>query len=305
MELRQLRYFVAVAEERHFRRAAAQLHVAQPAVSEQIKKLEVELGAPLLVRSSRTVELTAAGAAFLRDARRVLRQLEQAAGTVERVRDGAARRLRVGYAPDGVPAVVAHAFVTMRDRLPTTALELSCVAPRELLSDVRGGHLDAAVVALPAPLCGLRAIPLVEERAVALAPERLVVARSATSLEQLARHRLVLLARATNPAFHDAVTAAFHHAGLTPALSPSAGTTAEHLALEVAAGVGIALVPESVGQRLSIAGVRPWPLTDEAAPRCTTAIVLRDEAPAPPLLGLLRALGIGGDRTVTAASLAA
>ena len=296
MELRQLRYFVAVAEERHFRRAAAQLHVAQPAVSEQIKKLEAELGTPLFVRSSRTVELTAAGAVFLRDARRMLRRLEEAAGTVERVRDGAERRLRVGYAPDGVPAVVAQAFAMVRDRLPATALELSCIAPRELLDDVRAGHLDAAVVALPVPLRGLRAFRLTEERAVALAPERFVEAQSATSLELLARHRLVLMARGANPAFHDAVSAAFHHAGLAPALFPSAGTSAEHLALEVAAGAGVALVPESVAQRLSIAGVRPWPLTDEAAPRCTTAIVLRDEAPAPPLLGLLHALGLDRHR---------
>jgi DNA-binding transcriptional LysR family regulator len=292
MELRQLRYFVAVAEERHFRRAAARLHVAQPAVSEQIKKLEAELGAPLFVRSSRTVELTAAGAAFLRDARRVLRQLEQAAGTVERVRDGAALRLRVGYAPDGVPEVIARALGALR----ATAPELSCVAPRELLADVREGHLDAAVVTLPAPLGGLRAIAVTEQRAVALAPQRVVEARSATSLEVLARHRLLLLARTSNPAFYDAVTAAFHHAGVAPALTSSAGPGPEHLALEVAAGVGIALVPEAAANRISIPGVRPWPLTDDAVPRCTTAIAVRDEAPSAPLLALLRALGASEQR---------
>src|SRR5918994_6595407 len=106
MELRHLRYFVAVAEELHFSRAAERLHVAQPAVSEQVRKLEVELGVRLLNRTKRTVSLTDAGAALLAEARRVLQQVEVARLATQQVRDRTASRLRVGYTPASLPASV-------------------------------------------------------------------------------------------------------------------------------------------------------------------------------------------------------
>ena len=96
MELRHLRYFVAVAEELHFRRAAERLHIAQPAVSEQVRKLEEELGVRLLNRTQRRVELTDAGAALLREARRVLEQAEVARQAARTARDRATTCLRIG-----------------------------------------------------------------------------------------------------------------------------------------------------------------------------------------------------------------
>src|SRR3954447_26606389 len=106
MELRHLRYFVAVAEELHFRRAAERLHVAQPAVSEQIRKLEQELGVRLFDRNQRRVELTNAGAAMLEEARQVLRQADVAQQAARGARDRALRRLRIGYLSDALPAAV-------------------------------------------------------------------------------------------------------------------------------------------------------------------------------------------------------
>src|SRR6187401_3449019 len=103
MELRHLKYFVAVAEELHFSRAAEQLHIAQPAVSEQIRKLEAELGVRLLNRTKRTVALTDAGTALLAEARRVLQQVEAARLAIEEVRDRGASRLRIGYMPASLP----------------------------------------------------------------------------------------------------------------------------------------------------------------------------------------------------------
>src|SRR3954464_6257866 len=93
MELRRVRYFVAVAEELHFRRAAERLHLAQPALSQQVRKLEVELGVELLHRTKRDVALTSAGAVFLDEARRLLRQADEAARTARNARTGAAGRL--------------------------------------------------------------------------------------------------------------------------------------------------------------------------------------------------------------------
>src|SRR4051812_24470650 len=110
MELRHLRYFVAVAEELHFSRAAERLYVAQPAVSEQVRKLEEELGARLLNRTKRTVSLTEAGEALLPEARRVLQQVEAARLAIHKVRDRATTRLRIGYAPSSLPASIPKAL---------------------------------------------------------------------------------------------------------------------------------------------------------------------------------------------------
>ena len=110
MELRHLRYFVAVAEELHFRKAAERLHVAQPAVSEQIRKLELELDVKLLERDHRSVSLTDAGAVLLRDARHVLHLAETAKQAVRRADGAPAARVRVGYLPDSLPASVHSAI---------------------------------------------------------------------------------------------------------------------------------------------------------------------------------------------------
>src|SRR4051794_19502431 len=115
MELRHLRYFVAVAEELHFRRASERLHVAQPAVSEQIRKLEAELGVPLLSRTHRSVALTASGTVLLEEARRVLRQADVAARAARSAREQELGRLRVGYLVDALPACIPHALAAFRD----------------------------------------------------------------------------------------------------------------------------------------------------------------------------------------------
>src|SRR4051812_7396233 len=104
MELRRVRYFVAVAEELHFRRAAQRLHVAQPALSQQVRKLELELGVDLLHRNKRGVALTTAGAAFLDEARLLLRHADEAVRTARNARTGAAGRLRLGHVADAIPA---------------------------------------------------------------------------------------------------------------------------------------------------------------------------------------------------------
>src|SRR4051812_155450 len=151
MELRHLRYFVAVAEELHFRRAAERLHVAQPAVSEQVRKLEEELGVRLLNRTQRSVSLTGPGAAMLQEARRVLQQADRAQAAARAAGEAEAMGLRIGYLPGALPASVPQALQDLATSMPLADVSLETGGARSLIQEVADGRVDAAVVSLPAP----------------------------------------------------------------------------------------------------------------------------------------------------------
>src|SRR4051794_19090016 len=169
MELRHIRYFVAVAEELHFRRAAERLHVAQPAVSEQVRKLEAELGVRLFDRSHRSVSLTEAGDAMLEEARRVLRQADIAQQVARDAQRRSEQRLRVGTLPDAFPPALSRALARI-GRTASIDLQLETATSARLLEDVRAGCLDLAVICLPAPVQGLRTTRFACETTVAALP---------------------------------------------------------------------------------------------------------------------------------------
>jgi DNA-binding transcriptional LysR family regulator len=257
MELRHLRYFVAVAEELHFRRAAERLYVAQPAVSEQIRKLEVELGVRLFDRTHRSVVLTEPGRALLEEARRVLHMADAAKLAARNARDSATVRLRIGYVPDALAGSVPRALQQLASAAPRIDVALETGAPLRLISAVRDGLLDAAVVGLPAPTRGLRVSTLGYQRLVAARPAS--DARyldDDVTLERLAPERVVLLPRDADPALHDAVVALCHEAGLSPTFVEAPEPRVEAVLLAVAAGGGVALLPASVTERYAAPGVR-------------------------------------------------
>jgi DNA-binding transcriptional LysR family regulator len=278
MELRHLRYFVAVAEELHFRRAAERLHVAQPAVSEQVRKLEEELGVRLLERTQRSVSLTNAGAAMLEEARRVLNQAERAIAVARDARDFAATRLRVGYLPDSLPTIVPRALQQLQQRMPNTRVSLETGGARKLIEEVRAGRLDAAVVSLPAPTAGLERTLLGPQAAVVAMP---VMHRQATEeiidLTRLAPERIVLMPREVNPAFHDGIISVCRSAGLSPTLVHTLEARVELALLAVAAGAGVAILPESVVGSVAVAGVRFVALAAEK-PICESAVLTRADS---------------------------
>jgi DNA-binding transcriptional LysR family regulator len=295
VELRHLRYFVAVAEELHFRRAAERLHVAQPAVSEQVRKLEEELGVRLFDRTPRCVSLTDAGTALLREARRVLYQAEAARLAARSARGRPGSVLRIGYVPATLPSSVPRALQRLTVAMPHVETTLEPGSGLELVDAVRAENLDAAVLSLPTPAAGLRVTGLGDQRVVAVFPvghEQAV--KPAVRLAQIAPQRLIVLPREADRPFYDAMIGACRDAGVSPTLIEMPDGQVERALLAVASGAGMALLPESVSERYAAAGVRFVPLDD--GPVLATAVVSRRDAEQLPTVAFLRAMSRARER---------
>jgi DNA-binding transcriptional LysR family regulator len=290
MELRHLRYFVAVAEELHFRRAGERLHVAQPAVSEQVRKLEAELGVQLFNRTQRSVALTGAGAAMLDEARRVLRQAEVAQQAARNAADRVKSRLRIGYEPASIPTSVPRALQSLAGAMPELDTDLQEGRALGLIDEVRDGDLDAAIVSLPAPTSGLRTTSLGDHGAVAaLRAGHDLAERSSISLDRAAPDRLLVLPRDANRPFYDGVVSICRAAGLSPTLVELPGANVEQALLAVASGAGMALLPASVAERYAAPGARFVPV-DGVGIAVAAAVVTRRDTEHLPTVAFLRAL---------------
>jgi DNA-binding transcriptional LysR family regulator len=287
VELRHLRYFVAVAEELHFRRAAERLHIAQPAVSEQVRKLEDELGVRLFDRTQRSVALTDAGAALLTPAYRVLRQAEAAQVAARSASDRPA--LRIGYVPTALRASIPRTLRRLATAIPNLQTTIEPGSALDLVDAVRAGELDVAVVPLPVPTAGVRVTPLGEQRALAVFPvghEHAV--KPHVALERIAPERIVVLPRDADRPLYDAVLAACRAAGISPTLIEMPDGQVDRILLAVASGAGMAMLPEGVAERYADAGVRFVPLEGES-PALTTGLVSPRHTEHLPTVALLRA----------------
>jgi DNA-binding transcriptional LysR family regulator len=250
MELRHLRYFLAVAEELSFSRAAGRLAIAQPPLSRQIQALEEEIGVPLLVRTKRRVLLTDSGRVFLEGARSVLAQAARAIDEARRASRGETGSLSVAFAPSAEialmrPIVRAHTRAHRKARL-----EVHTCVEQEAVRAVRLGAVQVAI--LPAPPSRepeVRVEPLASLRLrVAMAPAHRLARRSRVPLRQLAGEAIVLFARGVSPALHDAVASAFRSAGVPLDVTHEADQLHTCLGL-VAAGLGVTLLPAALGVR--------------------------------------------------------
>ncbi len=250
LELRQLRYFVAVAEELHFGRAALRLHMTQPPLSQTIQALESALGTALFARTNRSVALTPAGHALLPEARRLLLQAEGLPALARRAAAGETGRLALAFVSTADYSVLPALLRQFREAYPAVAIEL-----REATSDVQQedlleGRIDAGLLIPPLSDKSADALhyrPVLAEPLVAALPQGLPVARGKSPL-QLGRLRdqpLIVFPRHIAPGLHDAIMAAFHDAGVTPRIAQEAIQMQTIVGL-VSAGMGIALVPQSV-----------------------------------------------------------
>lgn len=279
MELRQLRYFVAVAEELHFRRAADRLHVSQPPLSHQIHRLETEMGCLLLARTRRRVELTPAGTAFLRDARAILGELDAAVATARRIHAGQTGRLRVNFVGSALLSLVPSTVQRFREARPGVEVELRERATVDQLGAVLDGVVDVGLVRPPIdPHPDLRAHTVLREPTVAAVPaNHPLAALPSVALEQVAGEPLVLFPRNQAPGLHDLLVTALAATGTPPRVVQYAPETQTIVGL-VAAGIGLSLVPASV-MRLTIDGVAYRPVPD--APDVELVAVARADNQSP------------------------
>ncbi|MFC7791021.1 LysR substrate-binding domain-containing protein [Streptomyces cinereoruber] len=260
MELRQARYFLALAQECHFGRAAARLHIAQPALSQQIKQLESEFGIALFHRSTRRVELTEAGRHLAGYARALVAEEERARIHMTELATGQAGRVSLGFIGTATYDVLPRVARTVRTELPHITLDLrgELLTPH-LMEGLQAGTYDLAVLRPGNDQPGVDLTPLRSERLVAVVPSHHHLAgHERISLSALAGEPFVIHPAQPRSAMYDRVLAACASAGFHPPSLVEVGETATLVVL-VAAGHGVALVPESV-QSLRLDGATYLPL---------------------------------------------
>jgi len=241
MNLRDLKYLVALAEHKHFGRAAAACFVSQPTLSTQIRKLEEELGVPLVERAPRKVMLTPAGREAAARARGIVAEVEQMKEAARRSRDPEAGTVRLGIFPTLGPYLLPHVVPAIRERFPQLELLLVEEKSDVLLTQLRNGQLDAALLALPLHDEQLHAEFLFEEPFVLAAPEGHPLAAHATlAMGDLADERLLLLQ--DGHCLRDQALDVCHLAGALEK-SEFQATSLETLRQMVAANVGVTLLP--------------------------------------------------------------
>jgi DNA-binding transcriptional LysR family regulator len=248
LDLRRLRYFVAVAEELHFGRAARRLNVSQPPLSVQIRTLEREIGTPLLTRTQRRVELTEAGRVLLDEARRLLDQAEAAVVHARRAAEGTVGHLTIGFVSTVDYSILPPLVRRFRHKHPGISLKLLELTGDRQQALLQSGELDLGLSILPSPAAGLTMRPVFREPLIAAVPANHPLAgRRRTALRTLEADPFIQFPRELAPGLYDLAIAACQRAGFTPHLAQEAIQMQTILGL-VAAGLGVALVPRCMSK---------------------------------------------------------
>jgi DNA-binding transcriptional LysR family regulator len=284
IELRHLRYFVAVAEHGGFRRAAERLHVSQPPLSQQIAQLEQRLGAALLVRSRRGIALTAAGETFLRDARMLLTELDRAVEAVRRAGAGTTGLVRLGFVGSAAYPIVPDIVRAFRAAHPEVEVRLRELSTAEQLEALAAGALDVGFARLPLDEPAVELEPVATEPILAALPEghRLATKRK-VRLHDLATEPFVMFPRAQAPGFFDHLVNLVAATGNAPRIVQEAREMQTIMGL-VASGLGVTLVPASV-QAIALRGAVYRPLQGD--PQTELAVLRPRGTPEPAVAAFL------------------
>ena len=264
MELRHLRYFVAVAEEENVSRAALKLHISQPALSRQIRDLEDEIGFPLFNRSAKSVTLTDAGKLLLTEAGAVLQRAQEAVNAVRALASGKTE-LHVGYAPSLTSRILPSALRSFQTTLPRVRVKLHDLSTEEMLAGLRDDKLQIAFLVRPTTsmLRGLKFEELIrEDICLAVAPTHPLTRRRVVTLAEAVREPFLSYSRKDYPEAYQGLMAAFDTMKSKPNVVEEHDGAASLIAA-VEAGSGVALVARSLaciaGPRIKLLSLSPSP----------------------------------------------
>lgn len=246
MELRHLRYFVAVAEERNFTRAAERLHIAQPPLSRQIQQLEEIIGVALLVRGARPLELTEAGRFFYGHAVQLLAQGAEVISMTRRI-GNIERKFSIGFVGSTLFGFLPEVVRRFKAAHPTTEVTLQEMTTMEQIAALKQGQIDVGIGRIRHEDPNIRRILLREEALVAALPmgHPLSYLERGLYLRELVNDKMIVFPKAPRPSFADQILAAFHDRGLEPVDTLEVRELQVALGL-VAAGMGVTVVPKSV-----------------------------------------------------------
>jgi DNA-binding transcriptional LysR family regulator len=246
VDLRHLRYFIAVAESLSFTRAAEKLHIAQPPLSQQIRQLEEAIGVTLLHRTKRHVELSEAGAVFLQHARQIIGATQNAAVEAQRAQRGEIGRLAVGFFEHMSYTLLPPIFREFRERYPKVELDLRWFPVIGQADALHSGQVDISFMRPVFDADGITSEVILREPFMLAVPDRHRLAKEeSVSIKTLADERFIMYAPRLAPDFHEMITSMCVAAGFLPAVALEVGQVYTALGL-VGAGAGIAFVPSSV-----------------------------------------------------------
>jgi len=265
IELRHLRYFIAVAEELHFGHAAARLNISQPPLSQQIQILEQQIGARLLARTNRSVSLTPAGRQFLADSRQILSQVEEAAARAARLHQGETGELRIGFT-SSAPFIkaVSDTLSSFRQHYPDVHIQTREINTREQIAPLNDGGLELGLMRntlLPETLAW--EVILREPLLAMIHRDHPLAARSGVSLVELAREPFVFFDPHVGTGLYDDILGLLRRYNLTPTITQEVGEAMTIVGL-VAAGLGVSILPASF-RRVQLNEIRWVPIVEEDA----------------------------------------
>ncbi|WP_067620928.1 LysR family transcriptional regulator [Alicyclobacillus acidiphilus] len=262
MELRQLEYFIAVAEELHFGRAASRLGMTQPPLSQQIRQLEDELGVLLFHRTNRRVELSDAGRVYLGEVRRLFALLQQAEQMARKAQLGKMGRLVLGFVGSATYDVLPSVIRVYQDQYPDVDLVLHEMPTPDQIDALLNGTIDVGVLRPPTSHPALTVRTIRRDQCVAVVPvsHRLAAEKSIT-MKQLRGEQLILVSRSIWPGLYDSIVTLFHEAGVSPSIRLEV-TEVQTVVGLVGAEIGVSILPGST-QHVHTRDVRYLPITGE------------------------------------------
>jgi len=286
IELRHLRYFLIVAEELHFSRAADRLDIAQPPLSQMIRRLEHELGVSLFHRTKRHVSLTDAGVVFVEEAKHALAQAERAISRVRRASRGELGRLTVGFIGSAAYSVLPPIVRRFREQYPDVDLILQELSTVQQVGALREGQLQIGFLRPFAQEPTLKSKVVLREPLVIALPEHHRLSRQAKiSMRMLANEPFILFPRSLAPELHDQIISLCQRARFSPQVAQEAMQLPTIVSL-VAAGIGVAVIPASL-QNLRRTGVT-YRAIRESTPKAELVVAWRTEQPSALVQSFLR-----------------